>query len=116
MISQAAQLPTAAPPATPIAPTVLENLAARLRPSGVCLIVLRPDGSVAWHDPSASLFFQRFALPILQYPDSGCALLENVQALTAASPIGVWNILPGVVLAAFPYVERRQVAGVLLLA
>ena len=48
---------------------VLENLAMRLRPGGLCLMMLRPDGRLAWHDASAGLFFQRYALPLLQYGD-----------------------------------------------
>lgn len=114
-MTQATLNPTTAS-AEIVATTVLENLAARLRPSGVCLVLLRPDGTVAWHDSAASLFFQRFALPILEYPEPGCGLREKLESMTAASTVDVWNVLPGVILASFPYVERRQVSGVLVLA
>src|SRR5256885_401684 len=114
-MAQTTLIPTASPAAPIIAASVLDNLAARLRPNGVCLVMLRADGTVAWHDANASLFFQRFALPMLQYPDANCGLRENVQSLTAASAISVWNLLPGIVVGAFPYVEKRQVAGVLIL-
>ena len=41
--------------------TVLDNLAARFRPGGLCLAMLNPDGTLAYSDSAASLFFQRFA-------------------------------------------------------
>ncbi|HMB95591.1 MAG TPA: hypothetical protein VKK61_06090, partial [Tepidisphaeraceae bacterium] len=56
-------------PATPIPTTALENLALRFRPSGVYLIALQTDGSIAWQDPAAGLFFQRYVLPMLQWAD-----------------------------------------------
>src|SRR5258707_3353633 len=39
-----------------------------------------------------------------------------LSGLTASSPVAASNLLPGVVLAAFPYVERRQMTGVVILA
>src|SRR5689334_18008011 len=99
-----------------IARSVLDNLAARFRPSGVCLLMLNPDGSLAFHDSCAGLFFQRFALPMVQYPDPANLLADRCRKLTVDSAVEIWNVLPGVVLAAFPYVEKRQLMGVLLLA
>src|SRR5688572_8251296 len=113
-------IPTA--PATksnnaPVIPAaVLDNLAARFRPSGLCLLMLDRDGALAYHDESAGLFFQRFAIPMIQYPDPVAKLAERVAAMNVNSAVEVWNALPGVVLAAFPYVEKRQLTGVLLLA
>src|SRR5689334_5286072 len=57
----------------PIPAAVLENLAARLRSNGAFLTVCRPDGSVAWHDQSAGVFFRRFVLPLLQYREPAAA-------------------------------------------
>src|SRR3954466_1188167 len=109
--------PTTSAAAAPvIARGVLDNLAARFRPSGLCLLMLNTDGTVAYHDSAAGLFFQRFALPMIQYPDPAANLAERVAGMSAHSSVEVWNALPGVVLAAFPYVEKRQLAGVLLLA
>ena len=99
----------------PLPTSVLENLAARFRPSGLCLVMLRTDGSVVYSDPAANLFFQRYALPMIQYPDAGVGLGEKLAAIEAKSPVEIWNNLPGVVLAAFPYVEKRQLQGVMLL-
>jgi len=97
--------------------TVLDNLGARFRPGGLFLVMLRPDGSVAYHDAASGLFFQRYVLPMIQYAEpSDQDLRKRIAALTATSPVEVWNVLPGITLAAFPHVEKRQVAGVLLLA
>src|SRR5688500_2916971 len=101
-------------PVIPVA--VLDNLAARFRPSGLCLLMLAPDGSLVYHDGGAGLFFQRFAIPMIQYPSPSAKLAEKVAAMSVNSAVEVWNTLPGVVVAAFPYVEKRQLAGVLLLA
>src|SRR5688500_12346922 len=100
----------------PLPVSVLDNLAARFRPGGLCLFMLNPDGSLAYHDSAAGLFFQRFAVPVVQYPDPAAQLAENVGKMNANSTVEIWNSLPGIVLAAFPYVEKRQLAGVMLLA
>src|SRR5439155_15691729 len=50
------------------------------------------------------------------YPDPAAQLTEKVAAMSASSTVEVWNALPGVVIAAFPYVEKRQLNGVMLLA
>jgi HD-GYP domain-containing protein (c-di-GMP phosphodiesterase class II) len=103
--------------AAPIAAAALDNLAARFRPSGLFLVMLRPDGSVAYHDSAAGVFFHRYVLPLLQYRDaSNDELRSKVQSLSAASSVVVWNDLPGVTLAAFPYLEKKQQKGVLVVA
>src|SRR5207248_5279222 len=102
--------------AAAIPAAVLDNLAARFRPGGLCLLMLNCDGTLAYSDSSAGLFFQRFAVPMIQYPDPAAKLAEKVAGLTPQSAVEVWNMLPGVVLTAFPYVEKRQLCGVLLLA
>src|SRR5947199_10706722 len=82
--------------ATLVPPALLENLAARFRPSGLCLMLLGPDGTVAFHDAhAAGAFFQRFVLPVIQHPElSARNLCEELAALGAASPVSVWNALP----------------------
>src|SRR3954451_449330 len=101
MTAQATLIATGKSGAEIISASLLDNLAARMRSNGVFLAMLRPDGSVAWHDSNASLFFQRFALPMLQYPEPGSPLREKLDLLTAASTVDVWNVLPGVVIGAF---------------
>jgi HD-GYP domain-containing protein (c-di-GMP phosphodiesterase class II) len=103
--------------AAPIAPAALDNLAARFRPGGLFLVMLRPDGTVAYHDAAAGVFFHRYVLPMLQYRDaSNEELRAKVQQLSSASSVVVWNDLPGVTIAAFPYMEKKQQLGVLITA
>ncbi|CAN5399707.1 hypothetical protein BH10PLA1_BH10PLA1_02520 [soil metagenome] len=102
-----------------IAASALENLASRFRPAGLYLIMLRADGTVAFHDPGASLFFHRYVLPMLEYPDPAAApdgTSAGVQLLAVDSNVGLWNAVPGVMIAAFPLVEKKQLLGVLVLA
>jgi len=101
-----------------VATAVLDNLAARFRPAGVFLVLLKPDGTVAYADPAAGMFFQRYVLPLLQYPEPNdpSGLRERVRQVTASSSVAVWNALPGIVLGAVPYAEKRQLVGVLMLA
>jgi HD-GYP domain-containing protein (c-di-GMP phosphodiesterase class II) len=96
---------------------VLDVLATRFRPAGLFLALLKPDGTVLYHDASAGLFFQRYVLPLLQYDDSSdTGIKQQLSTITATSPVTVWNHLPGVILAAFPHVDRRQLSGILVLA
>ena len=57
---QLATNPVSQKSAAPVPASVMDNLAARFRPGGLCLLVLNPDGSLAYHDSTAGLFFQRF--------------------------------------------------------
>ncbi|HEY7115419.1 MAG TPA: HD domain-containing phosphohydrolase [Tepidisphaeraceae bacterium] len=109
----------AAPPASPgLAHAALDNLAARLRPSGLFLVLLRADGSVGWHDGAAPAFHLKFVLPQIQNPDLGdpCSLRDKVRLTTAASGVCPWCVIPGVEIVAFPHVEKRHLAGIVLLA
>src|SRR5947208_9831292 len=94
--------------AAAIPAAVLDNLAARFRPGGLCLLMLNCDGSLAYSDSAAGLFFQRFAIPMIQYPDPSAGLAERVAAMNPQSAVEVWSAMAGVLLAAFPYVEKRQ--------
>ena len=108
---------TAAGGAAIVPQVVLDNLATRFRPGGLFLVLLRPDGTVVYHDASAGLFFHRYVLPLLQYRDSTPSdLTQKLQSLTPTSTVTVWDCLPGVILAAFPCLDRRQLAGILVLA
>ncbi|MDB5293930.1 MAG: hypothetical protein JWL69_5171 [Phycisphaerales bacterium] len=99
--------------AVPVA--VLENLAARFRAGGLFLLALRPDGSLAWHDASAGAFFLGYALPVLSNPGPQGNHLRP-ELLQATGAITVHHPVPGVVVAAFPWSERRQNQGTLVLA
>src|SRR4051812_23359932 len=101
---------TAAGPA-PAAPSVsaaaLDNLAARFRPAGLFLVLLRPDGAVAWPDAAAPAFFQKSLLPQLAKPDApgaDPALRDKVRLTTAASGVATWSVIPGIEIAACPHV------------
>jgi HD-GYP domain-containing protein (c-di-GMP phosphodiesterase class II) len=105
-----------------IPPASLDNLAARFRPAGLFFAMLRTDGSLAYHDPAAPQFFQRYVKPQLENNDCAnpaggdCSLADKTRLTNAASGVCAWNMLPGVEIAAFPYVEKRQLAGIFLLA
>ena len=110
---------------SPIQRSALETLALRFRPGGVFTLLLRPDGSVSFSDASCSMFFQKYVLPMLQMRDpldklgagtSDDAVRNHIRSITASSGVAVWDFLPGVVIAAFPYVEKRQLVGVLAVA
>jgi len=96
----------------------LENLATRFRPSGLFLALVRTDGTIAYHDAASPAFFNRYLLPQLQAPDAAaeCGLADQIRLTTAASGVCIWNIVAGVEIAAVPYVEKRQLAGIFLLA
>src|SRR5689334_13962135 len=105
-------VPTKAP-AIPVA--ALENLASRFRGSSVFLAMLNPQAGVVYHDSTAGLFFNRYVLPLLQYRESN-DLRSAIAQFNPTSGVTVLKMLPGVLLAAFPYVEKRQVVGTLVLA
>jgi len=108
---------SAAATGMPISHTALDNLATRFRPGGLHLMLLRTDGTVAYSDSSAVAFYQRYLLPQIQLPEmADPTFVEKVRLTNAASGICVWNMFPGIEIATFPYVEKRQIAGIFLLA
>ena len=101
----------------PLPIVALETLSLRFRPGGLFTVLLRPDGTVAYSDASASMFFQRYVLPQLQCREPADQLVrERVKSFTSSSSVVVWDFLPGVLIAAFPYVEKKQLVGVLAIA
>jgi HD-GYP domain-containing protein (c-di-GMP phosphodiesterase class II) len=97
----------------------MDNLASRVRPAGLCLMMLRPDGDLNYFDPASGTFFQRYVLPLVRFSEQDgptVSLRQNLRQIDASCGVEVWTCLPGVVIAAFPYVEKRQLAGVFLLA
>jgi putative nucleotidyltransferase with HDIG domain len=108
--------PASARGVLPIAAPALENLAARVRDGGVCLIVLAPDRTVAWHDRGAGNFFQRYVIPLLRYPDPDTSNVnDKIQALNHGN-IVFCDRLPGVTVAAFAYMQKRTAGAYVLLA
>jgi putative nucleotidyltransferase with HDIG domain len=110
--------PAISMPTPPVVPTaVLENLAARYRPGGLCLILFRADGSVAWFDSSAAPFFEKYLGPLLNRCEPALPGMSQIlSGISAHSPVAVWDAIPGISIAGFPYVQRRQMGGVLALA
>ena len=94
--------------AAPVPIAALESLAARLRPEGLSLAVLLPDGAVAWQDPAAPQFFQRYVVPQLRGITAQDSSDEN-----AVTSVGH---LPGITAAAFAHVNKRAVAAVVVVA
>src|SRR5688572_9941005 len=115
MALQSTTIPHLRGDSTVLPSTVLENLAARFRPGGLFLMVLRQDGTVVYHDAGAGVFFERYLLPLLKTPDkSGKAPREKIEALEPGGAVAVWQ-LPGVSPAPFPHVEQRQASAVIVL-
>ncbi len=97
----------------PIPLAALECVAARLREGGLMLALALPDGTVAFHDPDAVPLFARFALPLLRQHLASAAAAAGRPA-AQPSPDDVIR-LPGLVAGAWPWVERKQTVGTLLL-
>ena len=111
-----APAPTKSPPASAsIPPGVLDHLAARFRPGGFYILFLRPDGTVAYADPAAPAFFQQYLRPQFEAPKTA-AFSENLRLTCANLTPRRWSLFPGVEASAFPYVEKRKLAGVFVLA
>jgi HD-GYP domain-containing protein (c-di-GMP phosphodiesterase class II) len=116
MPSPSAPISTEGSPSVVIT-TVLENLAARFRPGGLSLFMLRPDGALAWHDPESEVLFLRYLVPALQFPDGS----RQGAARTTGQPASDGTIetaspAPGVIAASFAYHEKRQFVGTIGLA
>jgi HD-GYP domain-containing protein (c-di-GMP phosphodiesterase class II) len=114
----ASQKPAAARKITPVVPeAVLEHLAKQIRPAGICLLLLRPDGSLAWHDHLSGVLYERFLVPALKHTELLANQLRSlVSKLNGQSPIQVWDFVPGAVLCAAPVMDRRHLIGILILA
>ncbi len=107
-------------PTTPadlaLPPHALEALAARFRGSGLCFAVLRPDGTVAFFDHQAATFFQRFAIPVLSYSECGAQFFGSALPIVSLDgQVNVCQPLPGTIMAAFAYVERKQLHAIITL-
>lgn len=94
---------------------VLETLATRSRAAGGYLVALDRQGTVVFHDAMAAPFYVRYVLAMLRSPGYFEAQFKSaVEAMTIGMGPQVWDWLPGAHIAAVPYVEKRQVIGVIL--
>ena len=94
---------------------VLEGLASRFRAGGLFLLAGKPDGTIAWHDQAAGMFFLRFVLPVLQSPQL-LAADPNGRTARADAAASVYRPAPGVIVATIPHTQNRLLIGKLLLA
>ena len=119
--------PTRAPalpaPSGVVRTEMLDALAARFRPAGLFLVMLRSDGEVTYADSEAPAFFLRYVLPVLREPQlAGVKVSAQASVVLPASDsaaaLGLlaWRHIPGVSIAGFAHIEMRQPAGTLLLA
>ncbi|MGH7176870.1 MAG: hypothetical protein ACREJC_05780, partial [Tepidisphaeraceae bacterium] len=101
----------------PIASSALENLAARFRPGGAMLLLLGTDGRVLYADAACGAFFQRYVTPMLAGGETAPGVLTSVlSGINPNSGVCVWDVVPGVSIAGFPYVDKRSVRCILALA
>jgi HD-GYP domain-containing protein (c-di-GMP phosphodiesterase class II) len=112
-IQHGSQVAAAAVPSA--ATAAMENLAARVRPSGLFLLAMATDGSIIWHDAAAGTFFQRYVLPLLRYPDAGAQPFpQRLAELAGGTAAAAWELLPGVALAAFAHSHKRQTSAIVV--
>src|SRR5690606_15810334 len=96
---------------------VLQALAARMRTSGMCLSLLRCDGTFCWTDTQAGLFFTRYAIPSVQFVGPGeVPLPDRITALKSDADRVVWEQPAGVLVAAVPIFERKRIIGIFVLS
>jgi len=113
MTLQAANLSLSPSTASPFPAGVLEKLAVRFRPSGLCLMAMQRDGTLAYSDPVAGAFFARYVMPLVR---DDFIVAEKIRRISHDVPALVFDSLPGILLAVCPCVERRQVTGIVALA
>src|SRR5436190_24232286 len=95
---------------------VLEIVADRVRGSGVHLAFVSAAGEIRYHDEKSGAFFQQFFIPALQLREISDAIDAAALGLTASSEIASWKLSAGMRIALAPFVEKRQIAGALLIA
>jgi len=97
--------------------TMLDDLAAHARACGECLIMLDRKGAVMYHDARCAAFFQRYLVPLLGAPAlTGADLGAASAAVAVSSPPTILNDIPGAAMCLLPWVQRRQLHGIMLLA
>ena len=95
---------------------VLDGVAARFRTTGLMVAAMDRDGSLIYHDASAPNFFSKFAASLLMSPGMAApALAASIKLATNSSSVTTWNFFPGLCIAVFPHLDKRQICGMLLL-
>src|SRR5262245_14526991 len=94
---------TSAPAGMPRA--AIDNVLQSLRGCGLHLMIVDRGGQVIYRDSEAGIFFQRYVLPQIQ----STPLQERLAEMDATAGVKLWKVIPGVTLAATPYVERSLV-------
>jgi HD-GYP domain-containing protein (c-di-GMP phosphodiesterase class II) len=95
---------------------VVQHLACRFSQSGMFLLTLHCDGTIASWDESASPFFMRYVLPALQAAAAKPCSIDWAKELAVSTGIHISNAIPGVTLALLPHVEKRRLRGLVALA
>jgi HD-GYP domain-containing protein (c-di-GMP phosphodiesterase class II) len=103
------------PKAEAIPLAVLEEIATHARGDHLCLALLKTDGTLAWSDAMAGAFFDHYVIRALADGPAARALCERAGHLAAGAAAQSWELLPGVMAAAVPLMQRRQLDGTLLL-
>ena len=103
--------------ATAIPADLLDGMAGRFRGGGLCLVVLQPDGAVAWHDGGAAAFFRQYAVPVLAADAvvtaefrrgvAGFMAGHGSGGAATASAVGTWAAA-GLVVAGFRHATGRR--------
>ncbi|HEX8339351.1 MAG TPA: HD domain-containing phosphohydrolase [Tepidisphaeraceae bacterium] len=103
-------------PSLELSRLALDALAARFRGTGLCLVVLSADGTVQFTDPKAATFLQRFAIPVLSYGECGQQFFGVALPITSLDgEVNVCEPMPGTIMAAFAYTDRRQLQAIVAL-
>jgi putative nucleotidyltransferase with HDIG domain len=95
------------------APAGFAALAERLRAAGLFLIAMQSDGNVAAHDVAGSPLFTKYFLPLFE---SDTEINASAAQSTAELTVSRSPCAHGVLLGAIPWIDRRQRAGLLLIA
>jgi putative nucleotidyltransferase with HDIG domain len=96
--------------------SVLDGVASRFRAAGLMVAALDRNGALIYNDSSAPPFLGKYATSILRSPGLAAAELSAAaRTATATSAVASWQFLPGLCVAAFPHVDKRQVSAMLLL-
>ena len=108
-----ASIPFGSPEAAPFPQLLVEKLANRVRPGGLCLMIVQRDGAITYADPAAGPFFAKYVAPLVR---EDTVLAEKLRRMSAECHVAVFDSLPGFLLAAAPHVERKRIIGSLVLA
>src|SRR5437660_12710989 len=91
---------------------VMEQLSKHTRMAGTTLLLLRPDGTLVWHDHGSGVLYERFLVPALKHTELLANQLRSlISKMNAQSPIQSWDFVPGILLCAAPLADRRQLVG-----